>query len=190
MKHLPLALGLAALVLGGTACTPKKDSKPPQPKTTARAEAPAPVAVGSLEKLGPAPAWKLTDLDGKTVNSEQFRGKVVVVDFWATWCGPCRSEIPGYAELMRKYGPDGLVIVGVSLDQGGVDVVKAFAKQIGINYPIVMGDEAVATAFGATEAIPTTVLIDRSGQMRHRKVGSEETSEYEKRILSVLQEKT
>ena len=145
--------------------------------------------MGTLPKLGPAPALKLTDVDGKEVSSEQLKGKVVVVDFWATWCGPCRVEIPGYAEMTRKYGKDGLVIVGVSLDEGGPAVVKPFATKMGINYQLVMADEAVQAAFGGISSLPTTFLIDRAGQMRDRKDHAEETAEYEKKVLSVLAEK-
>ena len=151
--------------------------------------APAPAAAAAamaLPKLGPAPKWTLKDLNGAVVSSEQFKGKVVVVDFWATWCPPCREEIPGYIELADKYSKDGLVIVGVSLDQAGVDVVKAFAARSKITYPLVMGDDAAVTAFGGVEALPTTFLIDRDGQVRDRKVGMVEKEDYEKRILAVL----
>lgn len=141
---------------------------------------------GPLPVVAPAPAWKLTDIEGKTVTSDQFKGKVLVVDFWATWCGPCRQEIPGYIDLVKKYGKDGLVIVGVSMDQAGVEVVKAFAKKNAMNYPIVMGDDDVVAAFGGMEAIPTTFLIDRSGKIRDRKLGAEPTAEYEKKIVSLL----
>jgi thiol-disulfide isomerase/thioredoxin len=161
-------------------------------KEAAAAPAKAPAAeapLAALPKLGPAPTWELQDLAGKAVRSSQFAGKVVVVDFWATWCPPCRAEIPGYVELQRKYGPQGLVIVGVSLDQAGPDVVKAFAAKYSINYPLVMGDETAVRAFGGVEAIPTTFLIDRSGQIRDRKTGAEEKEEYERKIRAVLEEK-
>ena len=136
--------------------------------------------------LGPAPAWSLKDIAGQTVSSVQFKGKVVVVDFWATWCGPCRMEIPGYIALQKKYGKDGFAVIGVSLDQAGPGVVKEFVEKFGVNYQMVMGDDAVQAAFGGMEAIPTTFLIDRAGQLRDRKVGVEPAEEYEKKIVALL----
>ncbi len=136
----------------------------------------------------PAPAWKLKDVDGNVISSESFKGKVVVVDFWATWCGPCRVEIPGYIALQKKYGKDGLVIIGVSCDQDkhAAQTVKDFVKKQGLNYQVVMGDEDVQAAFGGMDAIPTTFIIDRQGQIRDRKVGVEPTAAYEQAILKYL----
>ena len=127
----------------------------------------------------PAPAWRLKDVDGREVSSDQFKGKVVVLDFWATWCGPCRSEIPGYVALQRKYAADGLVIVGVSLDQGGADAVRKFIADEKIDYPVVLGDDRIADGFGGVEAIPTTFIIDRHGMIRYRKVGAMPEGEFE-----------
>lgn len=134
----------------------------------------------------PAPAWKLKDLDGREVSSDQFKGKVVVVDFWATWCGPCIEEIPGYIALQKKYGPDGLVIIGVSLDRRGPAHVKQFAEAKGMNYTLVMGDEAVVEAFGSFQAIPTTFLISREGRILNQKTGAAPAEEYEKLVQRAL----
>ncbi len=158
-RHL-IGLSLAAILLGLAAC------KPPL--------------------LGRAPDWKLKDLDGHEVAFSQFQGKVVVVDFWATWCVPCIGEIPNYIKLQEKYGKDGLVIVGISLDERGPDVVKPFVKEKGMNYPVVMGTEEVQQAFGGLAVIPTTFLIDRNGEIRDRKTGAETAAEYERKVRAVL----
>jgi peroxiredoxin len=134
----------------------------------------------------PAPGWELKDVDGKPVNFSQFKGKVVVLDFWATWCGPCRSEIPGYVKLQEKYKDKGLVIIGVSLDQQGPEVVKKFMRDFHLNYQVVMGDDAVVEAFGGVDGIPSTFIIDRTGKIRDKKVGAMETAEYEKVLLQYL----
>ena len=141
---------------------------------------------GAVEVGQPVPGWKLTDLTGQPVTSSQFKGKVVVVDFWATWCGPCISEIPGYVALQQKYGKDGLVIVGVSVDQNGPEHVKKFATAKGMNYTIVMGDDAVVESFGGIDAIPTTFLIGRDGRLIHQKTGAMPREEYEKLVVSAL----
>jgi thiol-disulfide isomerase/thioredoxin len=136
------------------------------------------LCAGADFKPGPAPVWTLKDVDGKAISSEQLKGKVIVLDFWATWCGPCRSEIPGYIELQKQSGPAGLAIVGVSLDRGGPAVVKKFIADLKINYQIVMGDDQIADAFGGVEAIPTTFIIDRNGTIRYRKVGAMAPEEF------------
>ncbi len=135
----------------------------------------------------PAPAWKLKDLDGKEVSAEQFKGKVLVVDFWATWCGPCVSEIPGYIELQKKYGAAGLVIVGVSLDTKSPQYVKKFAQEHAMDYTLVMGDDSVVEAFGGVDAIPTTFLINRGGRIVHKKTGAMPHEEYEKLVKQALE---
>ncbi|WP_221032279.1 TlpA family protein disulfide reductase [Actomonas aquatica] len=142
--------------------------------------------VAALPDLGTAPSWTLAKLDGTKLSSADLKGKVVVVDFWATWCPPCREEIPGYVEMQRELEAQGVVIVGVSLDRAGVPVVQKFAQDYEINYPIVMGDQDLTETFGGIEAIPTTFLIDRDGKIRHRKVGSMSREDYEPLVRSLL----
>ena len=134
----------------------------------------------------PASAWELKDLDGRTISSSQYAGKVVILDFWATWCPPCRAEIPGFVELQKAYGDRGLVVVGVSLDQGGAGPVREFMRRFGMNYPVVMGDEVVARAFGGVEAVPTTFIIDRHGRLVATHVGYTEKEEFERAIKPLL----
>jgi peroxiredoxin len=135
---------------------------------------------------GPAPAWNLKDVDGNSVSSESFKGKVVVIDFWATWCPPCRDEIPGYIEMQKELGDKGLVIVGISLDTKGPAVVKQFMQKFGMNYTVVMGDEATAELFGGVEGIPTTFVIGRDGNIAYKKVGLQPHDEFEKHVKPLL----
>lgn len=109
--------------------------------------------------------WKLADLDGKPVSLADFKGKVVILDFWATWCAPCRDEIPGFVELQKKFADKGHVVVGISLDQEGAALVQKFVKQHGVTYPVVLGNQEVAAAYDGIDALPTTFIIDREGKV-------------------------
>lgn len=118
-----------------------------------------------------APDWTLQDPNGAPVSWADFAGKVVLLDFWATWCPPCRAMIPGMVELQTQYADQGLVVVGLSLDHQGADVVRRFAERFGVNYQLVMGDNDVANAFGGIHGIPTSFLIDRQGRIIDRHTG-------------------
>jgi thiol-disulfide isomerase/thioredoxin len=137
--------------------------------------------------MGLAPSWDLPLVGGDRLSSDDLAGKFVVIDFWATWCPPCRAEIPDYVELQEAFGDKGVVFVGVSLDQGAsADAkVQKFIEEYKVNYPIVMGDAKMVEAFGGIESIPTTFLIDREGQIVRRKVGYRPKS-YLEDILSEL----
>lgn len=136
--------------------------------------------------LPAAAEWRLKDLAGAEVKLSQFKGKVVIVDFWATWCPPCRAEMPFYVDLYKKLAKRGLVIVGISLDAQGPGVVRKFVESMGINYPIVMGDDEVTSAY-QVEVMPTTFVIDRDGRVRYRKIGAvSDEAAFEKLIESYL----
>ena len=137
-------------------------------------------------KEGTAPDWSLKDLNGKEISFSQLKGKVVIVDFWATWCPPCRAEIPGFVELYKKYEKDGLVIVGMSLDEKGASVVKPFVKKQKMNYPVVLADDKIADAFGGVKSIPSTFIINRKGQIVQQHVGFADKKEFEKEIKALL----
>jgi thiol-disulfide isomerase/thioredoxin len=134
----------------------------------------------------PAPDWQLNDLNGKAVSFSDFRGKVVILDFWATWCAPCRVEIPHFVELQKRYGDKGLAMIGVSLDEHGPEIVKKFVRQLGVNYPIVMGNQKVVEAYGGIVAVPTTFVIDRQGRIASRHIGYEDKAAFEEEIRSLL----
>jgi thiol-disulfide isomerase/thioredoxin len=138
-------------------------------------------------KSEPAPAWEMKDLAGNPVGSAELKGKIVIVDFWATWCPPCIGEIPQFVQLSKKYGKDGVVFVGISLDQGDTAPakVKAFVAKYGVPYRISMVDDDVAKAFSLGESIPMTVIVDRSGNIRDRVTGAV-PADYEKTIQSFL----
>jgi peroxiredoxin len=133
-----------------------------------------------------APSWTLQDLSGKTVQLSDFKGKVVILNFWATWCTPCREEIPSFIALQSKYSENGLVIVGVSMDQGGPAIVKAFADTQMINYPIVLGDPLIAASYGGIMILPTTFVIDRDGKITNIQEGFDDTTTFETELLPLL----
>lgn len=143
-------------------------------------------ASASLPVLRKAPDWTLKDVDGREVKAADFKGKVVVVDFWATWCPPCRKEIPEYVALQEKYRERGLVILGFSLDELPAAEVKNFGQGMKVNYPLLLADSTTAESFGDIQGLPTAFVIDREGNIRHVKLGLADPAAYEKLIASLL----
>ncbi|MCF7823616.1 MAG: redoxin domain-containing protein [Candidatus Marinimicrobia bacterium] len=130
-----------------------------------------------------APDFTLTNIEGESVSLSDFKGKVIIVDFWATWCGPCKMEIPGFIQLQEDYKDD-VVVLGISLDQGGPAAVVPFAQRMNINYPIVYGDGKVVQAYGGVRGIPTTFVIDRDFNIQRKYVGYTDHKVFEKDILA------
>ena len=131
-----------------------------------------------------APEFRLKDIDGRAVSLSDFRGKVVILDFWATWCPPCRREIPDLISLQTQYKARGLQIVGVALDEP--DKVKGFAQYTGMNYPVLLGNDDVSALYGGISGIPTTFIIDRNGKIAERFIGFTERSVFEAGIKNLF----
>lgn len=147
----------------------------------AAATASAPAA-----KVGaPAPAFSLRDLAGAPLTLERLRGKVVLLDFWATWCEPCREAIPHLVALQKELGPKGLAVVGISIDDEDAPVV-ALQRQLGMNYPVARGDAQLAERYGGILGVPTTFVIDRNGVIRARHDGPMDMVALRKELLGLL----
>jgi cytochrome c biogenesis protein CcmG/thiol:disulfide interchange protein DsbE len=131
--------------------------------------------------------FTMPDLHGKDVALSSFKGKVILLNFWATWCGPCKAEIPGFVELQDQYGKDGLVVVGYSVDDEAPKA-KAFADQFKMNYPVLLGlaREDVQDAFGPIWGIPASFIISRDGRVCQKHLGIAPKAVFEKQIKALL----
>jgi len=146
----------------------------------------APLA--GLSDRQPAPDFALKDAAGATVRLSDYKGKVVLLNFWATWCAPCQAEIPWFVEFERTYASRGLAVIGVSMDEDGWKSVLPWIDARKVNYRISVGDDALAKEYGGVDALPETLLVDRAGRIAARHVGVISKSEYENEIRQILEE--
>jgi thiol-disulfide isomerase/thioredoxin len=140
----------------------------------------------AITKSGPAPDFTLQSLDGNSMRLSDFRGKAVLLNFWATWCGPCKIEMPWFIELQKQYQAQGLQIVGVAMDDSSKEDIAKFAQEMGVNYPVLIGKEAVGDAYGGVPALPESFFIGRDGKIVDKIIGLKGKSEIEDSIKKAL----
>ena len=147
----------------------------------------APIRVPAGQLSGqPAPDFTLTTLDGKTMKLSDLRGKAVLLNFWATWCEPCKVEMPWFVDLQNKYASQGLQVVGVAMDDASPSEISSFAKKLGVNYPVLIGKEEVGAQYGGIEYLPSTFYISRDGKILDHVFGLVSKSEIETNIHKAL----
>lgn len=132
-----------------------------------------------------APDFTLPQHGGQPLTLSSYRGKVVLLDFWATWCYPCREEIPHFVEFQHKYGDRGLQVIGVSMDDSP-EPVPAFYQQFHMNYPVVMGNAKIGESYGGLLGLPITFLLDRDGRITAKHIGATDAAVFEKEIQRLL----
>ncbi|MEZ5403470.1 MAG: TlpA disulfide reductase family protein [Bryobacteraceae bacterium] len=169
-RHFRTALIVAAAVAGMSCST----------ETMVRA------AVKPEKDRKVAPAFTLKDSMGRAVSLADYKGKVVLLNFWATWCGPCKLEIPWFMEFEQKYKDKGFAVLGVSLDEDGWDVVKPYIDRTKINYRILLGDDITAQLYGGVDSLPTSFVLDKNGKIAAVHVGLVSKSSYQKDLDALL----
>lgn len=143
-----------------------------------------------LGQAGVAPELALRDLNGRTVRLSAYRGKVVVINFWATWCPPCRAEMPDLIRLQREYASHGLQIIGITFPPENKTRVQRFARSLKVNYPIVLGTRQIRDRFSSEEVLPLTVVIDRDGKVNDIISGILLPEEFDQKIKPLLMKNT
>ncbi|HEV2986930.1 MAG TPA: TlpA disulfide reductase family protein [Candidatus Angelobacter sp.] len=173
-RHL-LLLGLAAI---GFAGCKQHAANPAQPTESS-------IPAGEIGSR--LPEFSEVDLQGRQVSSADLRGKVVLIDFWATWCQPCKKEMPAYQKLLERYGPRGFAVVGFKLDMmPDTEDPVLFAKKIGVHYPLAIARDDLKQKFGGIKGLPTTLLYDRRGMLRKKIIGFEYPDVFEAELKQLL----
>ena len=134
-----------------------------------------------------APDFALKDEKGNTIRLSDYKGKTVLLNFWATWCGPCRREIPGFVKLYNEYKDKGFEIIGISVDQAGWQVIKPFMENYDISYPIVLFDRKVVMDYGGISSIPTSFFINNKGEVVERIIGMRPDSYFKDKVEELLE---
>ena len=145
----------------------------------------AAVPVGKLQGK-PAPDFTLLTPEGKTMKLSDFHGKAILLNFWATWCEPCKVEMPWFVDLQKKYGPQGLQVLGVAMDDASPNAISSFAQKMGVNYPILVGKEEVGAQYGGIDYLPSTFYLSRDGKVIDHVFGLASRSEIEANIEKAL----
>ena len=180
MKRVLFVFMILFLTTGIWGCQKTGESNDPETRLT---DTTSNVNTKSASNLAPDFTLKLTD--GKDIKLSDHKGKIIIIDFWATWCPPCRRGIPDLVEIQKKYQKD-VLIIGISLDNETKSDVVPFIKQYGINYPVVYGTMEVIKAYGNIQAIPTSFVVDQAGQIVDQHIGLVDKSAYINKIAELL----
>jgi|SRR5579859_2490028 len=183
------SLQFALTLLAGAAFAAGCHSAQADVKKTAAAARTAEEEVHNLVRFvknpDPAPALGIKDLDGRPISLDEFKGKIVLLNFWATWCGPCRAEIPDLIELQNKY-KDQFTIVALATDEDDAAFVKKFSQKAGINYRVGMSTDELRAAYGGIPALPTSFVIDAQGRVVQKHIGLNDPTIYELEVRALL----
>lgn len=164
------ALTFLLLGVGGLYIAFTGGITPSQPAKQVPSPAPGSPAQHPLRGKA-APDFSLKQMNGETFRLSDYRGEIVVVNFWATWCAPCRKEIPGFIALQEEWADKGVTFVGVSLDDEGFEVVRPYAEKMGINYPLVVGDDRLTKKYGGVQGLPTSFVVGPEGTVQSAHLG-------------------
>lgn len=182
LKGLALVLALAPLAGGcGRTQTAQADAASPKQGT------PEEEVIRFVKNPDAAPGFELSDLEGKPVSLNEAKGKIVLLNFWATWCGPCRAEIPDLVDLQKRYS-DKLEIIALATEEDDPDQVRRFVLRSGINYRVAMASEDVVRSYGGIAALPTSFIIDPQGRVVQKHVGLNDPTLYERELRAMLGE--